>query len=79
VGAYLGTRPETAADAREALLEELGQLSDMGLAATELAEMKEQIKGQILLSLESPAARMHRLAAMSCTRSRTGIWMNSSG
>lgn len=64
VGAYLGTRPETAAAAREALLEELRQLSDVGLSATELARMKEQIKGQILLSLESPAARMHRLAAM---------------
>lgn len=64
VGAYLGTRPETAADAREALLEEMRRLSDNGLTATELAEVKEQIKGQILLSLESPAARMHRLAAI---------------
>jgi predicted Zn-dependent peptidase len=64
VGAYLGTRPETASEAREALLEELQELSEAGLSATELAEVKEQIKGQILLSLESPAARMHRLAAM---------------
>jgi predicted Zn-dependent peptidase len=64
VGAYLGTRPEAAGDAREALLGELQTLSEAGLSKTELGEVKEQIKGQILLSLESPAARMHRLAAM---------------
>ena len=39
------------------------KLSESGLSGEELAEIKEQIKGQILLSLESPAARMHRLAA----------------
>ena len=64
VGAYLGTRPETAAEALEVLLEELKMLSHAGLSATELGDVKEQIKGQILLSLESPSARMHRLAAM---------------
>ena len=63
VGAYLGTRPESAAEAREVLLEELRKLSESGLSGKELAEIKEQIKGQVLLSLESPAARMHRLAA----------------
>jgi len=64
VGAYLGTRPETATEALEALLEEMRILSEAGLSVTELSDVKEQIKGQILLSLESPAARMHRLAAM---------------
>lgn len=63
LGAYLGTRPEAASAARDALLEELGKLCESGLSETELAEIKEQIKGQVLLSLESPAARMHRLAA----------------
>ena len=64
VGAYLATRPEAAAEARETLLGELRTLSDHGLSRAELDEVKEQIKGQILLSLESPAARMHRLAGM---------------
>jgi predicted Zn-dependent peptidase len=63
VGAYLGTRPESAAEAREVLLEELRKLSESGLQGAELAEIKEQMKGQVLLSLESPSARMHRLAA----------------
>jgi len=63
VGAYLGTRPETAGEARDALLAEMKRLSEEGLSAGELEEVREQIKGQILLSLESPAARMHRLAS----------------
>jgi predicted Zn-dependent peptidase len=64
VGAYLATRPETAAEARDVLLDELRRLSRDGLSEGELREVKEQIKGQVLLSLESPATRMHRLAAM---------------
>ncbi len=64
VGAYLATRPEAAEEARETLLLELRALADRGLSQAELDEVKEQIKGQILLSLESPAARMHRLAGM---------------
>jgi predicted Zn-dependent peptidase len=62
-GAYLGTRPESASEARDALFEEFRILSERGLEAAELDEVREQIKGQILLSLEAPAARMHRLAA----------------
>jgi predicted Zn-dependent peptidase len=63
VGAYVGTRPESAAEARSVLLEEFSALSREGLTEGELSEMKQQIKGQVLLSLESPAARMHRLAS----------------
>jgi predicted Zn-dependent peptidase len=64
VGAYVGTRQETAEAARDALLGELRELSERGLSETELASVKEQIKGQVVLSLESPATRMHRLAAL---------------
>lgn len=64
VGAYLATRPDSATEARETLLGELQDLAQHGLSGPELDEVKEQIKGQILLSLESPAARMHRLAGM---------------
>jgi predicted Zn-dependent peptidase len=63
VGAYLGTRPESAGPALRVLLEELGRLSEEGLGEEELAQTREQVKGQMLLSLESPAVRMHRLAA----------------
>ena len=64
VGAYLGTRPEAAGAAREALIGEFTSLSETGLSEVELASVKEQIKGQVVLSLESPSARMHRIAAM---------------
>jgi len=62
VGAYVGTRPETADRAREILLEELETLAGEGLRDDELADTRSQLKGQILLSLESPASRMNRLA-----------------
>lgn len=63
IGAYLGTRADSAEPALDALLGEFSKLASDGLSAEELAGTREQIKGQILLSLESPAARMNRLAA----------------
>jgi predicted Zn-dependent peptidase len=61
-GAYLGTRPESAERARDALLAEFRALAREGLPAAEDAETRTQLKGQLLLSLESPGSRMHRLA-----------------
>jgi len=61
-GAYLATRPETAEEAREAMLQELDVLAREGLRPQELASTREQLKGSAMLSLESPASRMHRLA-----------------
>ncbi len=63
-GAYVGTRPETAGEAREALFEQLHALATGGLGDDELADTRSQLKGQTLLSLESPAARMSRLAGV---------------
>lgn len=62
VGAYVGTRPETAVQARDLLLEELGRLATEGLTGAELETARAQLEGQLMLSLESPSARMHRLA-----------------
>ncbi len=62
VGAYAGTRPETAEQAREILIQELASLAHEGLRDDELADTRAQLKGQILMSLESPSSRMHRLA-----------------
>ena len=62
LGAYVGTRPENAERARESLLSELQILADRGLSEEEDEETRTQIKGQLLLSLESPSSRMHRLA-----------------
>lgn len=63
-GAYVGTGPETAEEAREALLEELRRLAESGLTPSEIETTKEQLTGQLMLSLESPASRMRRLAGL---------------
>jgi predicted Zn-dependent peptidase len=62
-GVYVGTQPKTAAQAAEAIREEYGKLSREGLRGEALAAAKQQTQGQLMLSLESPAARMYRLAA----------------
>lgn len=64
VGAYVGTRPEVAERARRALLEELGSLAADGLTPEELVTTRKQLEGQVVLSLESPASRMYRLASL---------------
>ncbi len=61
-GVYVGTRPEWADRAESVLLAELEDLAQNGLSADELADAKGQVKGQLVLSLESPGARLHRLA-----------------
>lgn len=63
-GVYVGTHPGTADRATEAILAEYETLARIALSEAELAEGKQQLKGQVLLSLESPAARMSRLATV---------------
>jgi predicted Zn-dependent peptidase len=62
-GVYVGTQPKTAAQAAAAIREEYAQLARAGLRGAALAEAKQQTQGQLMLSLESPSARMYRLAA----------------
>ncbi len=61
-GVYVGTQPGTADQALEVILEELRRLNRDGFDAATLAGAKQQLKGQLMLSLESPVSRMHRLA-----------------
>jgi predicted Zn-dependent peptidase len=63
-GIYVGTAPDTAADAVEAINEELAKLSAEGLPDDEIAAGKSQLKGQITLSLESVSSRMYRAAGV---------------
>ena len=63
-GVYVGTHPSTASQAAEAIQGELGRVASEGLTPEQLAEAAQQLKGQVTLSLESPAARMHRLATL---------------
>ena len=62
VGVYVGTQPRTAAQAAAAIRAEYGRLAREGLDGETLAEAQQQTKGQLMLSLESPTARMYRLA-----------------
>lgn len=62
VGVYVGTQPATAARALDAVREELARLARFGLSEDELAGGRQQLKGQLLLALENPLSRMHRLA-----------------
>ena len=70
VGVYVGTQPGTAEAAESAIREELTKLARDGLPPEELAGGRQQLKGQVMLSLESPSSRMHRLAGMVLHRDR---------
>jgi predicted Zn-dependent peptidase len=61
-GVYVGTRPEWADRAEAVIEEELRTLAAAGISQEELDDVKGQVKGQIVLSLESSSARLHRLA-----------------
>jgi predicted Zn-dependent peptidase len=63
IGLYLGTRPDNVAPALQVVADELARLRGEGVTADELERSKENVKGRILLSLESTAARMNRLGA----------------
>jgi predicted Zn-dependent peptidase len=59
---YIGTQSSTADQAVDAIRGEYDRLAGEGLPLAELSNGKQQLKGQIMLSLESPGARMARLA-----------------
>ncbi len=63
-GVYMATRPDAADRAVEEVRAELGRLAQNSLAGDGLAAIKDQTKGQLLLSLESTSARLHRLAGV---------------
>jgi predicted Zn-dependent peptidase len=63
IGLYLGTRPDNVAPALQVVADELERLRAGGVTADELERSKENVKGRIVLSLESTAARMNRLGS----------------
>jgi predicted Zn-dependent peptidase len=62
LGTYVGTQPKTATQAVDAIRAEYARLAREGLQGEPLAEAKRQTMGQLVLGLESPTARMYRLA-----------------
>ncbi|MBI3792246.1 MAG: insulinase family protein, partial [Gemmatimonadetes bacterium] len=62
-GVYLGSGPDTCADAERVVREELARLAVEGLSEADLALAKRQLKGQVTLSMEGVSSRMYRAAA----------------
>jgi predicted Zn-dependent peptidase len=62
-GVYVGTRPASVERAVDAIREELADVAARGLPPDELQQAKNQVKGQVMLSLESTSARLYRLTA----------------
>jgi predicted Zn-dependent peptidase len=62
-GLYMATRRDTSEQAVDVVLAELGNLAVSALPAAELQAVKNQTKGQVVLSLESTSARLQRLAS----------------
>jgi predicted Zn-dependent peptidase len=63
-GVYVGTGPETARQALDAIQNELAEVAANGLPEAEVAMGKSQLKGQITLSQESVTARMYKCAGV---------------
>jgi len=61
IGVYLGTRPDNVGPALKVVADELALLRQDGVTTEELDRSKENVKGRIVLALESTAARMNRI------------------
>jgi predicted Zn-dependent peptidase len=61
IGLYVGTREENVEEACTVIGGELARLQSDGVSGEELARAKEQVKGRLVLAMESTAARMTRL------------------
>ncbi|MHA7963083.1 M16 family metallopeptidase [Paenibacillus sp. CAU 1782] len=58
---YAGTAPKQTKEVLDLTMEQLGELSVKGLSEEELFRGKEQLKGSLILSLESTSSRMNRI------------------
>jgi predicted Zn-dependent peptidase len=67
IGVYVGTREDNLAECLEIAVAELSDIAGGNVRADELARAKENLKGRILLSLESTSARMTRLGKSTIT------------
>jgi len=61
IGVYVGTREDNVAECLEIAVTELSDVAAGNVRPEELSRAKENLKGRILLSLESTSARMTRL------------------
>ncbi len=63
-GIYVGLEEKQVKRAEKMIREELQKLIDKPISKAALKRAKDQLKGALMLGLESSAARMHRLARM---------------
>lgn len=64
---YAGTRPSNINQVLNLIMENLKDLRNNGISQQELIKSKEQIKGSLLLGLESSSSRMSRIGKMEIT------------
>jgi predicted Zn-dependent peptidase len=62
LGVYAGTTAEAVSEVIEVTVKELGRIAATGLEPAELERAKNQLKGNMLLGLETSTSRMHRVA-----------------
>jgi predicted Zn-dependent peptidase len=63
VGLYLGTRADNLGEALRVVGAEIERFAAEGAGEEELERAKDNVKGRIVLSLESTSARMNRLGS----------------
>ncbi len=63
VGLYIGTRGDNLVEAFAIVGTELARLRELAVTPEELERAKENLKGRVVLSLESTGARMNRLGS----------------
>jgi predicted Zn-dependent peptidase len=63
VGVYVGTRPDNLEQALEVIAAELARTVEAPASAEELTRSRENLKGRVVLSMESTGARMSHLGS----------------
>lgn len=63
VGLYVGTRPENLREAMSTIAQELERFVEDPVGEEEIERSRENVKGRVVLALESTSARMSRLGA----------------
>jgi predicted Zn-dependent peptidase len=67
---YAGTRPGNVSQVIELILENINDLRTVGINESELHKTKEQLKGNLLLGLESSSSRMSRIGKLEITQGK---------
>ena len=68
IGLYVGTRPDNLGEAIATIATELERFVEAPISEQELMRSRENLKGRVVLSLESTAARMNRLGVICAQR-----------